>query len=315
MRNLFGFFLLISCFNAFACSDFLKSYDLECKAQDRYLKISNEFKTYAITTTNLKEFIIPKAIGKASYFADKNDFLNHSGVTLAQDEKWQAWNKGQKIIKNFNPVYLELSDILKLHKIFSSTDSGKLRSRSGITNPKITLNCSDKILDENVLNTILDYDLTSAEGYPLLKLSNIKLCEDKKFNVADLYYYKGASVQSELTRWLMDLNDMFDRYENENAPNSLSPYQYLSDMRRWFLALRPFDAENEAVINSLMDYATKRLQLPSLSFADYTNPIFITPVENQDITIKNLQESLNFFESCLFERKTNLISAGCESVR
>lgn len=300
----------------------MKPYNFECKSQDRFRSLTTEFKTYSITMSDLKGFKIPKAIGNLSYFSAKNDFLNHSEV-LSQNKEWQIWNNGQKFINNLSPVYLEFSDILKLHKnLFASksfidfgSDAGKLRTNNGETNPKVSMKCSDRVLNEKLFNTLIDYDLKSDEGYPLLSLKNINECEDKKYSSADLYFYKGASMKIELTRWMVDLNDMIARYENGNAPTDFSPYNYLSDMRRWFLAIKPFNSGNEQVIDTLIDYSSKRLQLPPLPFNDPTNPIFLTVTENRNSTIKKLQETLNFFEGCLFETKTKLISSECSSLK
>ncbi|MDD4973461.1 MAG: hypothetical protein PHY93_03875 [Bacteriovorax sp.] len=316
-------FILLGCFQAFGCSDIMKPYELECKAQDRFQSLSTEFKTFSITITDLKGFKIPKALGKISYFSAKNDLLNHSEITLSKNKEWPNWNNGQKFVKKLSPIYLEFNDIMKLHKILfgsinlldQSSDTGKIRTNNGETNPKLKMSCSEKVLNDKILKTLSDYDLTSIEGYPLLSLKNINVCKDSKYNSADLYFYKGASMRIELSRWMIDLNDMIARYENGNAPTNISPYHYFSDMRRWFLAIRPFNSSNEQVVDALIDYSAKRLQLPSLPLIDSVNSIFLTVAENRDHTVKQLQENLTFFEGCLFETKMKLISSECQALK
>lgn len=269
--------------------------------------------------SELKGFKIPKAIGKRSYYSAKNDLLNHSETTLPKIRDWQVWNNGQKFINDLNPIYLEYTDITKLHKnLFAgksffntNLELGKLRTSNGETNPKLTLSCSDQILDDKNFKLLADFDLKSAEGYPLLTLKNIAGCDDKNFNSADLYFYKGASVKTELVRWLTDVNDMISRYENGTAPGDFGPYDYLSDMRRWFLAIKPFNIGNEEVVAALLDYTAKRLQLPPLSLGDQTSPIYLSVPENREETIKKIQETLNFFEGCLFENKMKVLSSEC----
>jgi hypothetical protein len=316
-------FISLGCFQAFGCSEIIKSYELECKSQDRFQSLATEFKTFSISITDLKGFKIPKALGKIGYFSAKNDLLNHSELTLAKNKDWLSWNNGQKFMTKLSPIYLEFNDILKLHKtlfgsrnIFDqSSDAGKIRTNSGETNPKLSMNCSEKLLNDKTYKTLSDYDLTSAEGYPLLILENINSCEDKKFNSADLYFYKGASVKTELTRWMVDLNDMIARYETGNAPTNISPYNYFSDMRRWFLAIKPFSTGNEQVVDALIDYSARRLQLPSLPLNDSVNSIFLSVAENRNNSVKQLQDSLSFFEGCLFETKMKLISPECQVLK
>jgi len=298
---------------------------MECKAQDRYQKLFNEFsKDYSIKMTNLKGFKIPRSVNLASYYSSKNDFLNNSEATLSQNKDWQVWNNGQNFINELSPVYLEFATITKLHKNLFSTksflngtgDFGKLRTNNRETNPKTVLSCADKVLDDNIFNLLADYDLKSNEGYPLLRLENINVCDDdENISSADLYFYKGASVKTELVRWLNDLNDMLSRYESATAPLDISPYNYLSDMRRWFLAIRPFNMGNEEVAAALTDYAINRLELSPIAYSDSISPVYLTVPENREITANKVQESLNFFEGCLFETKTNLVSPECSSLK
>jgi hypothetical protein len=323
MRIILLFFILLVCNNAFACSDAMKLFNFECKLQDRFELLSTEFNTYSTTITDLKGFKIPKAIGKISYFSAKNDFLNHSELTLSHNFVWQIWNNGQKFINNLSSVYIEFKDILKLHNaLFASKgliivgpEAGKLRSDSGETNPKISMSCNDKVLNEKLFNTLFAYDLQSVEDFPLLTLENIILCKDTNYYSADLYFYKGASIKIEITSWMLDLNDMLARYENGTAPNDLSPYNYFSDMRRRFLAIKPFNAGNEQVVDALLDYSTKRLQLPPMELNDFVTPIYLTVTENRNATVIKLKETLDFFEGCLFETKTKLISSECSAVK
>lgn len=314
--------LLISSLSGFACTEVLRPYIDECQAQDRFLKLTTEFKSLSINITELKGFKIPKALGKSSYYSSKNDFLNHSEAALSKNKDWQLWNNGQNFINELNPINIDLFDITRLHKniyagkSFFSTPAevGKLRINYGITNPKIIFSCSEKVLSENLSNLLSDYDLKSAEGYPLLTLQNIKTCDDKNFSSADLLFYKGASVKIELARWLIDMNDMLYRYENGSAPSDFGPYKYLSDMRRWFLAIRPFAEGNDEVASALMDYAAKRLQLAPLSLSDTPNPIFQNFLENRENTLRKVKETLVFFEGCLFDTKTKVIASECSSL-
>lgn len=323
--RILSFFLIVTfaSLSAFGCTDAMKPYDFECKSQDRYLTLTNQFNAVCINMTDLKGFKIPKAIGKLSYFSAKNDLLNHSETTLAHNIEWQNWNNGQKFIRNLSPVFLEFNDILKLHKnLFASknfidfgSDAGKIRTANAETNPKVTMSCLDKVLNDKLLNTLQDYDLKTVEGYPLLTLNNIATCTDLKFASADLYFYKGASVKTELTRWMVDLNDMIGRFENGNAPFDVSPFNYLSDMRRWFLAIKPFNSGNEQVVDALIDYSLKRIKLPVLPLNDSIVPIFLTVDENRASTVVKLQETLSFFEGCLFEIKTKLVSSECSVLK
>ncbi|MBC7539171.1 MAG: hypothetical protein H7281_10145 [Bacteriovorax sp.] len=323
MRIILLFFISLGCNNAFACSDAMKPFTFECKAQDRFELLSTGFKTYSTNMSDLKGFKIPKAIGKSSYYFAKNDLLNHSEFTLSRNLDWLVWNNGQKFINNLSSVYIEFKDILKLHNaLFASKgliivgpEAGKLRSDSGETNPKVSMSCSDKVLNGKLFNTLFDYDLQSVEDFPLLTLENIILCKDTNYYSADLYFYKGASIKIEITRWMQDINDMLARYENGNAQTDLSPYNYFSDMRRWFLAIKPFNAGNEQVVDALLDYSTKRLQLPPLELNDLVTPIYLTVRENRDATVNKLKETLDFFEGCLFETKTKLISSECSAIK
>lgn len=322
MRFLLPTFILFGSLNAFACSDALKPYEFECKSQDRFLLLANDFKSYSINITDLKGFKIPKALGKLSYFSSKNDLLNNSASTLAESNEWQSWNNGQNFIESLNSIYIDLNDIQKLHKTLFATkgffnrnpDAGKMRIQSPETNPKISFSCADNVLNEELLENLLDFDLKSAEGYPLLSVKNISNCVDGKHKSADLFFYKGASMKVELNRWVVDLSDMLNRYENASAPLELSPYKYLADMRRWFLAIRPFESGNEQVVNALMDYSARRLQLAPIPTGEASS-IFLTVDQNRDASLNRINEQLTFFEGCLFETKVKLISSECRPLK
>lgn len=292
MQILLLLLTLFSCSKIFACSEIMKPYSEECLAQDRYQKLTMEFSSFSINVTDLKEFKIPRT------------------VALSKNEEWKNLSKGQKYINELSPIFFELSDVTKLHKILFDENSS-LRTNNGETNPKLILSCSDRILDDNLINLLTDYDLKSTERYPLLTLENIKSCGDKNFSSADLYFYKGASVKTEIVRWLIDLSDMISRYENGIAPADLSPFNYLSDMRRWFLAIRPFNFGNEEVAAVVIDHVATRLQLPPLPFRGQGAPIYLSVNENREVTIKKIQETFTFFEACLNETKARLVSSEC----
>lgn len=107
---------------------------------------------------------------------------------------------------------------------------------------------------------------------------------------------------------------MMSRYENLTAPQEFSPYSYLSDMRRWFLAIKPFNLGNEEVVAALLDYAAKRLNLPPLSLGELSAPLYLSVAENREESLEKIQATLNFFEGCLFENKMKAISSECTSL-
>jgi len=301
----------------------LKPFNIECKNQDRYQKLSDEFNKYSISINELKGYKIPKAIGLINFYANKNDLLNHTNKTLAATKQWLIWNNGQKYINMMSSVSIEMIDILKLHKALFATsffqdigsELGKLRTNSGQTNPKIFFNCDDKILNDQIFEVLKNYDLKNQEGYPYLTIENIAECDNKNYSSGELKYFKGSSVKIELKRWLIDLNDMMARYENLNADQEISPLNYLSDMKRWFLAIRPFNQGNDEVVDALMDYAFKRLHLPALQGYTTLPIIYLSAANNRAETFKKLQEQITFFEGCLFEVKTKLISSECSSIK
>lgn len=322
MRISLVLFSFLISFQAYSCTNAMNSFEVECKAQDRYQKLNDDFKKYSISVTNLKGFIIPRAVGELEYYSNKNDFLNHPETTLFKNKYWLTWISGQNFINSLNPITIDLKDVLKLHKtLFANRSSetgselGKLRTNSGETNPKLALSCDDQILNDKVINLLANYDLTSLESYSLLSLKNTKKCDIENYSSGVLIYYKGASVTMELGRWIAELNDTLARYENDEAESSISPYRYLSDMRRWFLALRPFTYGNEEVVNALIDFSIKRLHLPPLLPSDSANPIFLTAEENRAESLKKLTETLAFFEGCLFETKTQPISPECSPLK
>lgn len=303
--------------NSFACTEAMKPFEFECKVQDRYSKLSQDFLNNKLVITNIKGFAIPRALGNATYFATKNDLLNHSETSLNQIKEWQAWKNGQKFLESFSPAFIDYNDILKIHKAMyaGSWDAGKIRTSFGQTNPKIHYGCNDKMITDEVAILFDQYDVKSVEGYSLLTLEKLSLCEDKKTYSGDLVFYKGASMKTELKSWVADFNDMLNRYsvESENEKTLNSPYAFLSDMKRWFLAIHPFTVGNEIIVNILMDYAAKKLALPPMVVTN-SNSIFLNLDDNRVENLKLTQENLSFLENCLYETKVDLISPQCSSL-
>ncbi len=323
MRNLFFFFTFILTSSSFACDEAMKAFQSECKAQDHYQSLINDFNKYSIFPTDLKGFKIPKAIGNSSYNAKKDDLLNRTASSLLQHQQWAIWNNGQNFIKNLSLISLETSDILKLHKALFSTsvlsdseaDLGKLRASGGLTDPKLTFSCDDQLLNDKLYDILSHYDLKNYEGAPLLRIDNVQACDDRNFSSANVYFLKSSGIPHEINRWVLDFSDMLSLYEKVESTNKIAPFNYLADMRRWFLALRPFNRGNEEVIDTLIDYATKRLHLPPLPSNDYNLAIFLSVSENQEQYTNKINDSLSFFENCLQETKLKTPSPECSAFK
>lgn len=301
--------------HAFACSEAMQAFETECAAQDLWNRLTLEYQKSNVAINNVKGFAIPRAIGDKNFFESKNDFLNHSESALLQNKDWLAWTNGKIFFNGYNEVLLELSDVLKLHKaMFSETiEAGRLRVVFGETNPKYTFSCEDKVLTKETSDFFENFDIKSSEGYSLLELKNIILCEDRKTYSADIVFFKGASIKTELKSWLADYNDMLNRY-SQDAPLLLTPpFAYLADMKRWFLAIHPFSFGNELIANVLLEYASAKIGLPPLM--SVTNHSYLMSLnENRTKTLKATQEKLSFLETCLFDIKTNLIAPECSTL-
>lgn len=271
-----------------------------------------EFLNEKVAINRIKGYAIPRAIGQVPFHQNKNEFLNKPESTLIKNKDWQAWSNGQKFLSKFHPVYIELGDVLRLHKAMydSRSEAGKLRINFGETNPVVHFSCADKIINDQVTDLLESYDVKSSEGYPLLNIANVTSCEDKKSYAADVVFYKGASMKIELKSWIAEYNDMLERYVSDPGSVSTPPIAFLSDMKRWFLAIHPFTDGNEALANLLIDYAGKKLELPPLM----TNgiPSHLMSAGTNRTTISNAtQESINLLESCLFDIKVKFVSPHC----
>lgn len=324
MKNLFFIFsFILSSSSLFACDDSVKPFPEKCNMQDHYQSLVYEFNKLSINLTDLKGFKIPKAIGKTLYNANQNELLNNTASTLSRYHQWFVWNNGQDFIKNLSPVLIESSDILKLHKALffdsSSTESnedlGKLRAGGGLTDPKLTFACVDKILNDKLFDLLSQYDLKNTEDLPLLRITNVQSCDDPNFSSGELYFSKSEGVSLEFNRWTLNFNNMLASYENMNSKNEISSLDYLAGMKRWFLALRPFNRGNEEVVSALIDYATRRLHLSPFPSNDSNLAIFLSVSENQDQSAASMNNSLSFFDTCLSEIKLNNASPECSVLK
>lgn len=313
----FYFLLLSLAFstNTFSCDPRMKDYVFECSYQDQFNKLKTDFNKYNSNPLTLKGHILPHVLGAQDYNSKKNEYLNHSKESLASNTQWATWNKTQDYITKLNPISLDISDIVKLQsKILSSKSAGQLRTGRAEINPTITYSCEDEKIDNGVIALINNYDLTSDEGYPLLTITNITECKNsKEIKAGKIIFYKSASVRSELNRWVIDFNDTLLRYEDKEFLD-VSPYQYLADMRRWFMAIAPFTEGNQSVAEALLLYASRRLNLPPLAHPKRGIPTLLSQEENRSQVAQQLKESLIFIEGCLFENKTNLVSEECSSL-
>lgn len=300
--------------HSFACTEVMKPYEIECKAQDRWNALSKDYSSNKMNLNDIKGFAIPRVLGKEGYFQSKNEFLTKPEVSLLKNKDWLANQRGKDFFKDYNPVFLELSDIQKLHKTMfaENRDAGKIRVTFGQTNPKQEIKCSDKLINDEAAALLENYDLKSNEGYSLLNVENLSFCDDKKSYSATIVFYKGASMKTELKAWLVDYNDFLNRFTNGDAINGVTPFTYLADIKRWFLAIHPFTYGNEAVASALMDHATTKLELPPMAFS--REAILLNVTSNRAATLKSTQESLTFLENCLFDVKLNSIAPECTSL-
>ena len=309
--------------NAYSCDSRMKDYAFECEYQDHFNKLKTDFKTYSISPLELKGYLLPFVLGDRDYYAKKNEYLNHSKENLATNRQWITWKNSQNITTKLNPIVLEITDVVRLQSNLLSTKSlgdifntklGRLRTGNAEINPTITYSCEDEKINNDVIALFNDYDLKTEEGYSLLTIKNIIACKDSKDKKSgQIVFYKNASVRSELNRWLVDFNDTLSRYDANETIN-VSPYEYLADMRRWFVAISPFLEGNESVAEALMLYATNRLNLPPMGQPKQGTAILFSAEENRNQVMKRMKESLTFFEGCLFETKTKFVSEECRSL-
>lgn len=311
-KTLFASIVVCVFADAFACTETLMPYEAECKLQDRWKKLSLEFLVEKVSINRIKGFAIPRAIGQKNFLQNKNDLLNKPETTLMQNKDWQAWNNGQKFFSKFQPVYLELNDVLRLHKAMydSQAYAGKLRINFGETNPVNHFSCADRIINDQMTSLFDSYDIKSLEGYPLLNLENVTLCEDKKTYAGDVVFYKGASMKAEIKSWLAEYNDMLERYLSQPGSLATPPIALLADMKRWFLAIHPFTDGNETISNLLIDYAAKKLELPPLMSNGIPSHL-LSPGMNRSTILNSTQESINLLESCLYDVKVKFVSPHC----
>lgn len=312
------YFLLLGLFfstNTFSCDPRMKDYEFECSYQDQFNKLKTDFNKYNSNPLTLKGHLLPHVLGSQDYHSKKNEYLNRTNESLSGNSQWITWKKTQDYITKLNPISLEVSDIVKLQsKILSSKSAGRLRTSNAEINPTITYSCEDEKIDNGVISLINNYDLTSDEGYPLLSITNISDCKNTtRIKSGKIIFYKSASVRSELHRWVIDFNDTLLRYEDKEFLD-ISPYQYLADMRRWFMAIAPFSEGNQNVAEALILYASRRLNLPPLAHPKRGIPTLLSQEENRNQVTQQLKESLIFIEGCLFEHKTNLVSEECSSL-
>jgi hypothetical protein len=324
MRFYFFILSLGLAVNAFSCDSRIKNYSFECEYQDKFVKLKNEFKIYNIDPLMLKGYILPYVLGYKDYNAKKNEYLNHTQENLNRNSEWAIWKKNSKAIAKLNVALLEVNDITKLQynllstKPFSdlfNSNLGKLRTSNAVIYPTVTYQCDEEKINNDVISLFTDYDLKTIEGTPLLVLKNITDCKkSNEIKAGQTVYFKNASVKTELNRWVIDFNDTLLRYEM-NDTIDVTPYQYLADMRRWFMAIAPFSEGNQNVAEALMQYAIARLNLPPLGQTKEATPTLLTVTENRNQTLTQMKNSLVFFEGCLYEIKTQLVSEDCQALQ
>jgi hypothetical protein len=305
---------------AFACESRLQSYEFECAHQDHYQKIEKDFLLYEMSPLKLRGFIIPQIVGRIEFIGQKNALLNRPLETLSTIGQYTIWKNTSKAINKLNPILIEVSDVIKLQSnLFAGKNFnelykgqiGKLRTHNSVVNPTIKYSCEDEKINLALLELFENYDLQTEEGYPLLTIQNLVDCKDKKeVRSGTLVFYKNASVKSELNRWVVDFSDTLSRYEAGEALN-IPPYRYLADMRRWFTAIAPFSVGNAQVAEALLLYATNKLHLPPIVENLEASSMLLGVEENRKNVLNRLNDSLKFFEGCLFENKTKLVSNEC----
>lgn len=315
MRWIYFLAFFFRSFDAFSCTENLQQFPEECRTQDHFNQLQDEFKKLSINVQDLKGYKIPRALSPQQINGKKNNLLNHTKITLDNSLDWQRWKNADRFINELNVVFVSINDILKLHKnIYSGkaahSEAGLLRINQGITNPSQLIRCEEKLLLSDALTIFENPDLKSDENYPLLEIENLKTCPDGQYYSGRLIYYKGASVRQELVRWLNDFNDMIIRYENKQSTD-ISPLQYIADMRRWLLAIAPFSLGNLEVADALTDYFNKRLGLPVLPLKDFTAPHLLKLDQNRAAVKKRSDETLKYIESCLYENKVKPVSSDC----
>jgi hypothetical protein len=298
-------FLMFSA-NVIACSEAMRPYSEECLQQDRIQIVKKELKKISINVEDLQGYKLAR-VTMSSNLA-KNQ--------IQQSAEWVQWKNGQQYIATLKAIHLNMIDILKLHKsIFGTNDSGKFRSNDGIAKPQEAITCQSYLLNSEALASLTASEMLSEESYQLLELENVQACPKKDFYSATLVYYKGASVKAELGRWLVDFNDMINRYESVGL-QEISPLQYIADMRRLFMAISPFAQGNAEVINALSDYFMKRLNLLPLPLIDINKPHLLSKEKNRILLKQRSHDVLTYVESCLLENKTKSISisTNCSSL-
>ena len=97
MRSSIVLLTFFSGIKAFSCEGAMKSFKVECAAQDRYQRLLTEFRNRSLAPQDLKGYQVAHALGKSIFESSKNEFSKINETDLSQNKKWKIWKNGQNL--------------------------------------------------------------------------------------------------------------------------------------------------------------------------------------------------------------------------
>lgn len=318
MKLLFTAIVLLKAIPIYACSDILLSYPVECIIQDKFQTLDDEYQKKSIDFNHLIGNYYSFAISDRIYNKNQKNIIESLSNPQVKNNIL-AMLKIESTIKRNPGPFLTVEDLNRFHAIFSiynnspgtfDISNDRFRTTSGITNPRNKINCEDNYSKKDLENNTRFYDLETIDGYLLIDIQNINKCTNETYQSGEVVFYKGPSIKYEMNRWLVEFNDTILRYKNYQTID-VSPYEYLADMHRWFLAIHPYQNFNENVAKAILIWASINLEIPLPQINDEVSPFLKTKIQNRSQSLEKINDELIFLSSCLNDYNNLNVSAKC----
>ena len=327
-----------------ACDLSLQAFPDDCQIQDRYREVRGRLQVIGVSPEEITEYRALRFIDRHSWEKAKSKLrpLVPWQVYDPKPSTWLIWERGENFSRaQFSgaPFSLEFVRALHRHAITSAlmTDAsvylkggapGKIRSSFWQLPPGSDITCESKEVDEATAKLLLNYDLRTPSGQPLLSVNLIPCANlaTQRGKAGPVYRYPGSPYYTGFLAYLpsSDVPDEIQRWSDVSASlwhdlgtgksRALSPLELVADTQRWFVSIHPFGDGNGRTSRFIQDRLLAELDLPYPASGDLQQDLYTPKMKYREAMRKAEYRALEILETCAVKLTAHIVAPECQPV-
>lgn len=348
MKVLIAAFILVFFNEAFACDYAIAKFERDCKIQDRFIQIREQFAAKDVNIDEIAEYKALRFIDRASWEWAKKEKVAPLKIYEPKPITWQVWEKGINHIFNSQPNKGILYRNFTLNSAtFSAMNTvlltdGKVSIKSSISdqskNPGDYRQNTDTLVgfcaanDKNYAQLIeksdislrnfqekwqISYQQMTGVSFTVDLTSHMKLDGDCIRSDGGLGIYVAYAPSSEVPSRMDEISAFIranlESYQMDQA--ILSPIELATVVQKWFVSTHPFADGNGRTSRAVQDLVLTNFDMPYVPAGDLQNDALEDLTVYLETTYSKIESMLDLLEKCVHKRdKRWRVPRACKTI-